>query len=256
MFSVFFLKSYRPPRELTWMSGMALLGLALAFGFSGYLLPWNELAYFATKIGTDMAGIVPLVGDCCLRVMRGGPDVTGATLSRFFGLHVTILPIDLRAVPRPSPVPDPAPGDEPAAFLGTCDSRARTRFMPFFPNFMMRELMFWMLALVVINALAVFFPWELGVKADPFAPAPAGIKPEWYFLSMLPVAQIFPGAFRTGRGRDGGADGVQPGRAGLVHAAALGPLVRHRQPRARLITALASVLAFLLVMTILGYLLA
>ncbi|MBN2290724.1 MAG: cytochrome b N-terminal domain-containing protein, partial [Candidatus Glassbacteria bacterium] len=92
MFSVFFLKAYRKPREMTWMSGMLLLFLALGFGFSGYLLPWNELAFFATKVGTDMAGTVPLVGDFALKVLRGGPEVTGATLSRFFGIHVAVLP--------------------------------------------------------------------------------------------------------------------------------------------------------------------
>src|SRR6476646_6553027 len=62
MFSVFFLKSFRAPREITWLSGVLLLFLSLAFGFSGYLLPWNTLAYFATKVGTEVAGIVPVVG--------------------------------------------------------------------------------------------------------------------------------------------------------------------------------------------------
>ena len=56
MFSVFFLRAYRKPRELTWVSGMVLLFLAMGFGFSGYLLPWNTLAFFATKVGTDIAG--------------------------------------------------------------------------------------------------------------------------------------------------------------------------------------------------------
>jgi len=91
-FSVFLLKSYRKPRELTWVSGILLLFLMLAFGFSGYLLPWNELSFFATKVGTGIAGSVPLVGHFLLRLLRGGDDVTGATLSRFFGLHVAILP--------------------------------------------------------------------------------------------------------------------------------------------------------------------
>ena len=58
----FFLKAYRPPREVTWFSGVALLGIALAFGFTGYLLPWNELAYFATKVGTEITGVLPIVG--------------------------------------------------------------------------------------------------------------------------------------------------------------------------------------------------
>src|ERR1044071_3587065 len=92
LFSVFFLKSYRKPRELTWVSGMLLLFLMLGFGFSGYLLPWNELSFFATKVGTGIAGAVPLAGHFMLRLLRGGDDVTGATLSRFYGLHVAILP--------------------------------------------------------------------------------------------------------------------------------------------------------------------
>src|SRR6478735_4048327 len=91
-FSVFFLKSYRKPRELTWLTGIVLLFLMLGFGFSGYLLPWNELSFFATKVGTGIAGAVPLIGHFTLRLLRGGDDVTGATLSRFYGLHVAILP--------------------------------------------------------------------------------------------------------------------------------------------------------------------
>src|SRR5438034_1511126 len=91
-FSVFLLKSYRKPREMTWISGMLLLFLMLGFGFSGYLLPWNELSFFATKVGTGIAGSVPLVGHFMLRLLRGGDDVTGATLSRFYGLHVAVLP--------------------------------------------------------------------------------------------------------------------------------------------------------------------
>src|ERR1700690_370358 len=92
MFSVFFLKGYRKPRELTWVSGALLLFLMLGFGFSGYLLPWNELSFFATKVGTGIAGAVPVVGPPMLRFLRGGDDVTGATLSRFYALHVAVLP--------------------------------------------------------------------------------------------------------------------------------------------------------------------
>src|SRR4029078_673455 len=91
-FSVFLLKSYRKPRELTWVSGMLLLFLMLAFGFSGYLLPWNELSFFATKVGTGIAGAVPLVGPFLLRLLRGGDDVTGGALARVYGLHVAVLP--------------------------------------------------------------------------------------------------------------------------------------------------------------------
>ena len=74
------------------MTFAGLMGLAMLFGFSGYLLPWNELAYFATRVGTGMAGAVPVIGETLLIAMRGGEEVTGATIGRFFGLHVAILP--------------------------------------------------------------------------------------------------------------------------------------------------------------------
>jgi cytochrome b6 len=93
LFSVLLLKAYRRPREITWFSGVGLLGLALAFGFTGYLLPWNELAYFATRVGTEIVGAVPIVGEFLLRVARGGDDVTGATLTRFYAFHVAVFPL-------------------------------------------------------------------------------------------------------------------------------------------------------------------
>src|SRR5688500_7833141 len=80
MFSVYFLSAYRAPREMTWVTGVLLLFLSIGFGFSGYLLPWNELAFFATKVGTDIAGDLPVIGHFTLRFLRGGDDVTGATL--------------------------------------------------------------------------------------------------------------------------------------------------------------------------------
>ena len=92
MFSVLFLKAYRKPRELTWVSGVILLFLVMGFGFSGYLLPWNTLAFFATKVGTEITGQVPIIGKPLMIFLRGGEDVTGATLSRFFGFHVAVLP--------------------------------------------------------------------------------------------------------------------------------------------------------------------
>ena len=92
MFSVLFLKAYRKPRELTWVTGMLLLFLVMGFGFSGYLLPWNKLAFFATTVGTQMAGQVPVIGQPMMIFLRGGPQVTGATLTRFFGFHVAVLP--------------------------------------------------------------------------------------------------------------------------------------------------------------------
>src|SRR5512145_3114829 len=83
LFSVVFLHAYRRPREITWLSGVLVFFITFAFGFSGYLLPWNELAFFATRVGTDMAGAVPVIGDEIVHFLRGGRDVSGATLTRF-----------------------------------------------------------------------------------------------------------------------------------------------------------------------------
>ena len=188
MFSVVFLHSYRRPREITWLSGLVLLGLALGFGFSGYLLPWNKVSYFATKVGTDMAASVPVAGHQVARFLRGGADVGGATLTRFFGFHVAVLPglttlllvVHLGLVQRHGMSSPPWSEDRKLAQ------------MRFFPNFFLRELMAWYAALAVLGSLAALFPWELGEKADPFAPAPAGIRPEWYFLAPFYTLKLIP----------------------------------------------------------------
>lgn len=191
MFSVYFEKSYRKPREITWLTGMLMFFLAMGFGFSGYLLPWNELAFFATKVGTDIAGVVPVIGKPMMVFLRGGEEVTGATLSRFFGFHVAVLPgiftvllgIHLILVQRQGM-------SEP---LGMEDApEAPKKTMPFFPNFLLRDLLLWLIVLNLLAILAVFFPWELGKKADAFASAPAGIKPEWYFLFMFQTLKYIP----------------------------------------------------------------
>ncbi|MBC8278825.1 MAG: cytochrome bc complex cytochrome b subunit [FCB group bacterium] len=187
-FSNFFYRSYRKPREMTWLTGMFMFLLAMGFGFSGYLLPWNELAYFATKVGTDIAGAVPVFGKMIIIFLRGGEEVTGATLTRFFGFHVAVLPgifvlflaahlalIQFQGMSAPPNMEDKI-----------------EKRMPFFPDFAVRDLAIWLAVLNIVALLAVFFPWELGVKADSFAPAPAGIRPEWYFLFMFQTLKILP----------------------------------------------------------------
>ncbi|NQU67587.1 MAG: cytochrome bc complex cytochrome b subunit [Candidatus Marinimicrobia bacterium] len=191
MFTVYFAKAYRKPREITWYSGFILLLLAMFFGFSGYLLPWNELAFFATKVGSDIAGAVPIVGDFLLKLLRSGDEVSGATLTRFYGIHVAVLPlvftlllglhlmfVQLQGMSVP-PEQENLPHD-------------KRKYMPFFPNFATRDLLLWLIVLNVIALLAVFFPWELGQKADALASAPAGIKPEWYFMFMFQTLKLIP----------------------------------------------------------------
>ena len=192
MFSVYFLKGFRKPRELTWYTGVGLLAISMAFGFSGYLLPWNELAFFATKVGTDIVGQIPLIGEPVLKLLRGGTDVSGATLSRFFGFHVAIFPgifiilltLHLLMIQKQGIA-------EPDDYKNLPEKEKKT--IPFFPNFAYRELLIWLIVINILAILAVFFPWELGTKADPFSSAPIGIKPEWYFLFMFQLLKFLPG---------------------------------------------------------------
>lgn len=250
MFSVYFLSAYRRPRELTWATGVLLLFIAVCFGFSGYLLPWNEVSFFATKVGTDIAGAVPVVGHPLLRFLRGGDEVTGATLTRFFGFHVAVLPATATALLgahlalvqlHGMSVP---PGQEGKL----------VRRMKFFPNFMLRDLVGWLLAIAALAALAAIFPWELGVKADPFASAPAGIKPEWYFLFMFQTLKYLPAHILWFEGEVVGI--LAFGLGGLVWLAV--PFL-DRVPGSRKLKLIfkvfgVAVIAYIAVLTVIGYL--
>ncbi len=95
---VFVTASYKYPRELTWLVGVGLLVLTLGMGFTGYLLPWNQKAFWATTVATQIAGTVPFLGDFILKALRGGPDLSALTLQRFFAAHIWILPVALAAL--------------------------------------------------------------------------------------------------------------------------------------------------------------
>jgi len=92
---VFFYGAYKYPREVTWMTGVILLIVVIGFGFTGYLLPWDQRAYWATTVGTRIAGVAPVIGTWLLRIARGGDELSAVTLARFFGVHVWVLPAAL-----------------------------------------------------------------------------------------------------------------------------------------------------------------
>jgi cytochrome b6 len=188
MFSTFFLKAYRPPRELTWITGFFLLLIFLAFGFSGYLLPWNELSFFATRVGTDIVGTIPVIGKHLKSFILGGPEISGATLTRFFWLHIAILPLFTVIILGIHIYLVQTLGMSIPIGL----SQNKINEVPFFPNFILKDFLCWILILALIGILCVFFPWEVGQKADPFAPTPIGIKPEWYFTFMFTTLKIIP----------------------------------------------------------------
>ena len=254
LFSVIYVHAYRPPRELTWVSGLLVFVITFAFGFSGYLLPWNELAFFATRVGTNMAGVVPGIGDSIVHFMRGGKDVSGATLTRFFGVHVAILPAITTALLAMHLVLVQYHGMSvpPSEEARVKETGKPGRSMPFAPHFVLRDLFGWTVALALLAALSAFMPWELGRKADAFAAAPAGIRPEWYFLWMFQALKYAPA---TVLGMSGEFLVLIPVNLGVV-ALILLPFLDRNTPRSRrVIKGLATLaLIFMIAMTALALL--
>lgn len=203
MFSAYFMKAYRAPREFGWWSGILLLLLTTIFGFSGYLLPMNELAYFATKVGLEIPTSIPFIGPVIADMVRAGPEVSEFTVQRFFALHVVILPalfipilmFHLWLVQKHGNAVPPSVEALPAN---------ERKSIPFFPNFIMQDLGVWLIVLNVLTLLAAMFPWELGEIADPLKAAPKGIHPEWYFMVPFQILKVFgnwfPGFLGEGLG--------------------------------------------------------
>ena len=94
---VYFMGAYKYPRELTWLVGVVLFLLVMGFSFTGYLLPWDQKAYWATMVGTNIAGQTPVVGGYVAKVLKGGEELGATTLTRFYALHVLALPALLAA---------------------------------------------------------------------------------------------------------------------------------------------------------------
>jgi ubiquinol-cytochrome c reductase cytochrome b subunit/cytochrome b6 len=175
---VFFTGAYRAPRELNWVFGAVLLLLSLAFGFTGYSLVYEQLAYWGATVATNLAEAVPLVGEHLARFIRGGDTVGPDTLSRFFVFHIGILPtlviiflaLHIGMV-RTHGVTELHFEDE---------KPGKSKTFRFFPDHILTEVIIGIGLLIAISAVAVIFPLELSDKADPLL-TPAHIKPEWYF---------------------------------------------------------------------------
>lgn len=188
MFSAFFMKSYRKPRELMWVSGFVLLVLSLGFGFTGYLLPWNELAFFATQVGTEVPKVAP-GGAFLVSLLRGGEEVSAETLTRMFSLHVVLLPGLLLLVLSAHLLLVQVLGT--SAPIGYKEAGLIRGYERFFPTFLAKDVIGWLIGFALLIYLAVMFPWEIGVQADPLGSAPVGIKPEWYFWAQFQLLKDF-----------------------------------------------------------------
>lgn len=187
--TVLFARAYRRPRELVWISGVFMLCVAMGSGFSGYLLPWTELSYFATRVGTQIPGKLPWIGPGLVHLLRGGEQLTGETITRFFAAHVALAPLAMFLLLGIHVFLSRVRGVSLPAGLTRRDVRDSR---PFFTEFLLIDLCVWLVLLGAIVTLAVVQPAGIGAKANPLHPAPEGIKPEWYFLFMLQTFKLLP----------------------------------------------------------------
>jgi len=217
--TVFVLGSYKRPREVTWVAGVVLLLITIGLGFTGYLLPWDEKAYWATTVGTNMAGTVPIIGDTMLRIIRGGTDVGAVALARFYGAHVLILPglflltvsahlflVVFLGVSVPPWLwarrqeSEPA-GSTPAKTAGQvepADDKVRYECFkkqgrPFWPDLILEDAVVSLIVFLILVALSVLSPAPLEARADP-ASSSYPPRPEWYFLFLFQLLKVFPGS--------------------------------------------------------------
>ncbi len=183
LFTIAIRRSFKPPHELSWMSGLVALVVGVGLAFTGAILPWNEGAYANATIGSSLARNVPFIGDWLMRFMRGGRDVSAGTLGHAYGFHVAALPAAITMAVglhlfllsrRPVAQPDP-----------------KTESIPLYPDFFVRQGVAFTGLAVVLVTLATFFDRPLGVVADPRTP-PIGTRPPWYFLPFHQLLRVAP----------------------------------------------------------------
>src|ERR1700681_2120729 len=183
--------AYKGPRELLWVSGCVLFALVLGMAFTGYLLPWDQRAYFATAVGTNAASEVPLIGETLKRMMRGGTEMGTLTISRFFVAHVFLIPAGIFALVashifmfRKAGVAGPANEDpyEP-----------KQKPELFYPRQVVMDLSLTALLIIGLGLLCFFVPVQLGPPANP-ADAQYIPRPEWYYLPIFQWLRYWHGA--------------------------------------------------------------
>ena len=184
--------AYKGRRELLWISGCVLLALMLAMAFTGYLLPWDQKAYFATTVGTNMAADVPFIGTWLKRFMRGGNEMGTLTISRFFVAHVFLLPAALigfvaihvylfrKAGAAGPPSADPIKPELPT--------------QRFYPRQVVMDTVVALVMILILGGLAHFAPFELGPRANP-ADTQYIPRPEWYYLPIFQWLKYWRGPY-------------------------------------------------------------
>ncbi len=181
---VFFTRAYQKPREINWIVGVVLFLLTLTFAFTGYSLTYNQLSYWATTVGTNMIKEVPLIGHTMLVFLRGGEEVTANTLTRFFTIHVGLLPplmllfvaihiiiLRVHGVSEPEGYPK--------------------GYYPFYPHHFYKIIIATLFLLALLSTLTVIYPPGTGIPADP-TQTPVHIEPEWYFFPTYRFLKMVP----------------------------------------------------------------
>lgn len=181
--------AYKKPHEITWLSGVLLLLITVGFAFTGALLPWDQKGYWATVVGTEIAGSTPIVGEWLMRLMRGGTVLGQTSLTRFFVVHTLLMPMSLLAIMglHLSQLRHGA-----AAALTPRGNRRARQFVPFFPNRVLIHVLSGLLLLTVL----IYLSWNqrapLEFMADPTSTSYTP-RPEWYFLSLFQLLNLVPG---------------------------------------------------------------
>ena len=185
--------SYKAPRELTWIVGVLLLLIVLGFGFTGYLLPWDQKAYWATVVGAKIASTVPFIGDAIGKILRGGEEVGAVTLARFYAIHTIWLPwivfglvgLHLLFVRHlgSSGLPQNNPTDTNAG-------------KPFYPDQLFEDSVAILILFSILVVMALFVPVPTEAIADP-TDASYDPRPEWYFLFLFQLLKYFEGSLEV-----------------------------------------------------------
>ena len=214
MIRVFSLGAYKYPREMSWLFGVALLFVVLGFSFTGYLLPWDQKAYWATQVGTNIAGSAPLIGGVMVKLLRGGAQLGAGTLTRFFALHVLLLPLLLIGfvllhislvirqgmAPRPMALEVDAPArtsdPEYPAYYHDRYAKAKVADTRFWPDMIGKDVAVATVVILVLFLMAWFVGAGLEPPADPSDTSYVPL-PEWYFLPFFQLLKLVPGEYES-----------------------------------------------------------
>ena len=214
MLRVFTMGAYKYPREVNWVLGVVLLFIVLGFAFTGYLLPWDQKAYWATQVGTNIAGTTPVIGGLLVTFLRGGAQQGAATLARFYSLHVLLLPMLLSLIvflhlvmvvrqgvaPRAAELEEKAPArTSDTAYPGYYRHRvhdAKAGGYRFWPDIIAKDVIVGTLVIATLVCLGAFVGAPLEAPADPTDASYVPV-PEWYFLPFYQLLKLVPGSWES-----------------------------------------------------------